>query len=100
MRVIIQRNQIRYFEAHQTESGVKDILQLGVGFVDYAHLPTYGISVDVTGITSQAALRAALVVELQALQARVQAQIQNDEWARTHFDDWGWADTEFEIDSL
>jgi len=100
MIAIIQRNQIRYFKNEQVGEELTDRLQLDISFPEYPDLPTYGISVDVTGITTQAELRALLTTELKGLQTRVQAQIQDNEIARDYFDVWGWSDTEFEIDNL
>jgi len=91
----IQRNQIRYYKS-QTE----DKLQLGIQFTEYPDLPTYGINVDVTGLTTQAQLRAAIVTEIKALQTKVESQIADNEEARQYFDTWGWSGVEFEVDSL
>lgn len=96
MIAVIQRNQIRFFK---NEDG-KDRLQLGVQFVEYPDLPTYGLNVDVTGLTTQAEVKAAIIPELQALQTRIEAYIQDFATARAYFDAWGWSDTQFEIDNL
>ena len=97
MIAVIQRNQIRFFK---NEADGKDRLQLGVQFVEYPDLPTYGLNVDVTGLTTQAGVKAALIPELQALQARIETFIQDTDVARNFFDAWGWSNTQFEIDNL
>lgn len=95
----IQRNQIHHFKA--VEDGVeKDYLELGIKFTEYPDTPTYGIRADVTGVTTKAQLKAILKTEILALVDKVGEQIQRDGVARGHFDDWGWADTEFETDNL
>jgi len=45
-------------------------------------------------------IKNAVVAEVKALQDRVRAQMEVNETARQHFDDWGWSDTEFEVDAL
>ena len=106
MKARIQRNQIRYYKDEPVYDeqgnpiGLRDRLQLDVRFTEYPDLPTYGVNVDVTGMTTKPELKAAIVVELKALQDKVGIQIQHDAEARQNFDDWGWSDTEFEIDNL
>ena len=107
MKAKIQRNQIRYykdspiFDSQGNPTGeLRDRLQLDITFTEYPDLPTYGINVDVTGLMTKPQLKAAIVVEIKALVAKVKVQILNDAQARQHFDDWGWSDTEFETDSL
>ena len=56
MRVRIQRNQIHLFQ-EEVEGQMRDILELGVSSVDYPHLPTYGIRVDATGVSSNQELK-------------------------------------------
>ena len=103
MKAKIQRNQIRLFK-NQPADGEHpqpwDSLQLGIQFTDYPDLPTYGISLDVTGITTQAALRAAIVTEVQALVTKVEVKLIDWAEARAYFDAWGWSDVEFETDNL
>jgi len=103
----IQRNQIRYYkdqpvydEAGNPTGALKDSLQLGIRFTEYDDLPTYGINVDVTGLTTKPELKAAIVVEIEALQTKVQGQIVDNNVARQYFDDWNWSDVEFEVDAL
>lgn len=103
----IQRNHIHLYKDRPVldDQGnltgqTQDILQLGIQFTEYVDLPTYGLRVDVTGITTRPELRAALRVEILELADRIQGQMQNDEVTREHFDDWGWADVEFETDNL
>lgn len=107
MKVFIQRNQIRYYkdqpvldEFGNPTGETMDTLQLGVRFVEYPDLPTYGISVNVTGISTQAELRAILKAEILSLVDRVGQQIVDDESTRQYFDNWGWSGTEFETDNL
>lgn len=97
MRVRIQRNQIHLFQ-EEVEGQMRDILELGVSSVDYPHLPTYGIRVDATGVSSNQELKDILKAELLALIDRVQAQMQRDETVRGYFDEWGWL--EFDTDNL
>jgi len=103
----IQRNQIHLWEDQPVLDGqgnptgeTRDILQLGIQFPEHPALPTYGIEVDVTGITTLTALKAALKVKIVALVDKVQGQLQADETTRQRFDGWGWADVEFETDNL
>ena len=103
----IQRNQIRYYkdqpvydEAGNPTGELKDSLQLGIRFTEYDDLPTYGINVNVTGLTTNPEIRAAIVVEIEALQTKVQGQIVDNNIARQYFDDWNWSDVEFEVDAL
>ena len=103
----IQRNQIRYYkdqpvydEAGNPTGELKDSLQLGIRFTEYDDLPTYGINVNVTGLTTNPEIRAAIVVEIEALQAKVQGQIVDNDVARQYFDDWDWSNVEFEVDAL
>ena len=107
MKAKIQRNQIRlykdepvYDDQGNPTGELQDRLQLDVQFTEYPDLPTYGISIDVTGLTTKPQLKAAIVAELKALQDKVKAQMVVNETAREHFDDWGWSDTEFEVDNL
>lgn len=101
MKARIQRSQIRYYVGEDNpENGIRDRLQFDVQFTDYPDLPTYGISVDITGLTTQQELYDAIVPEIQALVSRVETQIQNDATARNHFDNWGWSNTVFETDNL
>jgi len=107
MKAKIQRNQIRYYIGEPVLDGagnptgeLRDRLQLGIRFTEYDDLPTYGINVDVTGLTTKPELKAAIVVELETLQTKVQGQIVDNGTARQYFDDWGWSDVEFEVDAL
>jgi len=82
MLVRIQRNQIHHFkedilDAEGNPTGEqKDILQLGVQFLEYPDLPTYGLRVDFP-ITKQKVKDA---IKLKAQEAM--AQLQTDEAAR------------------
>lgn len=99
----IQRNQIRLFKdlpADGEHSQPWDSLQLGIQFTDYPDQPTYGIALDVTDITTQVALRAAIVTEVQALVTKVEGRIVDNAGVRDYFDTWGWSDVEFETDNL
>jgi len=91
--VKIQRNQIHHFK----EAG-NDILQLDISSVEHPDLPTYGIRVDITGMTTQAEIKVALKVEILALIDRIQVQMQRDNVVRQYFDDWNWL--EFDTDNL
>jgi len=103
MLVKIQRSQVHHFketvfDAEGNPTGEeRDILQLGISSVEYPDLPTYGIRVDITGM-SKAAVKNALKAEILALVDRVKVQMQRDSAVRQHFDDWGWL--EFDTDSL
>lgn len=90
----IQESMIHHF----VQDG-NDILQFDISFTEYPELPTYGITLDVTGITTKTELKAAIVPEVQALVDRVQAQMGRDATVQTHFDDWGWL-VEFETENL
>lgn len=107
MKAKIQRNQIRYYNDEPVlnpdgspTGEVRDRLQLDIQFTEHKDLPTFGINVDVTGLTTKPQLKAAIVAAIKALVARVKVQIANNAVARQHFDDWGWSDTEFETDDL
>jgi hypothetical protein len=95
MKAVIQRNQIRYYKEEDV-----DRLELGVRFTEHPDLPTYGLMLDVTGLTTEAELRPVITGALQDLQAKVEQQMAWNGAARQHFDTWGWSDTEFEIDNL
>lgn len=104
MLVRIQRNQIHHFkepvlDAQGNPTGEeRDVLQLDISSVEHPHLPTYGIRVDMTGITTKPELKALLKTEILALIDRVEVQMQRDSEVRQHFDDWGWL--EFDTDNL
>jgi len=107
MKAKIQRNQIRFYKDEPVfddlgnpTGGLRDRIQLDIRLTEHEDLPTYGMNVDVTGITTKPELRAAIVSEIKALQDRVKVQMEDDAVAKQHFDDWGWSDTEFEIDNL
>jgi len=107
MKAKIARNQIRYYKDEPVldDQGnptgeLRDRLQLDITFTEYPDLPTYGINIDVTGITAKPQLKTAIVAEIKALQIRVKEQMADNAQARQHFDDWGWSDTEFEVDAL
>jgi len=109
MKATIQRNKIHLWKEDVVDANgdptgeQKDILQLGVRFTEYPALPTYGIRVDVTdhiNPVDKPAIRAAIKAELLALVDRVGQQMQKDAATRGYFDDWGWADVEFETDNL
>jgi len=104
MIVRIQRSQIHHFEEpiHDDNGDptgeVRDILQLGISAVGVEHLPTYGIRVDITGITKKAEIKALLATEMKTLIAKIKAQMARDETIREYFNEWGWL--EFDIDNL
>jgi len=107
MKAKIQRNQIRYYKDEPVldDQGnptgeLKDRIQLDITFTEYSDLPTYGINVDVTGLTTKPQLKAAVVTEIKALQTKVEGRMAENVIARQYFDDWGWSDVEFEIDVL
>ena len=107
MKAIIQRNQIKHFkdqpvyDDNGNPTGTTwDSLQLGIRFPDYPNLPTYGISIDTTTITTQVALKEAIKTEILALVARGTKELTDSNAARNYFDTWGWSDVEFETDNL
>jgi len=107
MKAKIQRNQIRYYKDEPVlnldgspTGDTRDRIQLDIRFTEHDDLPTYGINVDITDLTTKPQLKAAIVAEVKALQARVEEQMADNAVARQHFDGWGWSDAEFEIDAL
>jgi len=104
MLVRIQRNQIHHFKEEVVDADgnptgeIRDILQLDISSVEHPHLPTYGIRVDITGMTTKAEVKTALTTEILSLIDRVKVQMQRDAAVRQYFDDWGWL--EFDTDSL
>lgn len=97
MLVKIQRNQIHIFK-EMVDEVEKDFLQLDISSVENPNLPTYGIRVDITGMATQAEIKATLKTEILALVDRIQTQMQRDAVVRQYFDNWGWL--EFDTDSL
>ena len=106
MLAIIQRNQIRFYKdvpviVEGVPTGATtDTLSLGIKFTEHPTLPTYGIRVDVTGLTTQLQIHDAVKVAILAFVAKGLKEQQDNEFARVYFDSWGWSDTEFETDNI
>lgn len=89
MKILISQYHTHHF-IEEIDLVDHDMLQFDVHVVDHPRLPTYGMRVDITGITDLNVLKQLLKDKILERIAEIQEQINRDANARGKLESWGW----------